>query len=106
MKIKIRAFDAQTHNMVTEESSGLHSYEILKRFDCVMLFANTNDCNEKEVYEGDILRVPVSGNLFEVKWNDNEMRWNMYDKNGNCYNMNMPLLQVVGNIYENIDMFK
>lgn len=64
----------------------------------IMQFINSNDRNGIEVYEGDILEAP-SGNLFIVRWYEEEMRWAMWAKD-TWYNMNMALHTVVGNIYE------
>jgi len=65
-------------------------------------FINSKDADGKEIFEGDILQAPA-GNMFEVKWHDEELRWAMY-RSDTFYNMNCRLLKVVGNIYKNPEL--
>ena len=67
-------------------------------------FINSNDKEGKEVYENDVLEAP-SGELFVVKWHDEELRWAMISKN-TWYNMNMGILKVVGNVLETPSLIK
>lgn len=68
----------------------------------IMQYINSKDRNGIEVYDGDILKAP-SGDFFVVKWYEDEMRWAMLSKD-TWYNMNMGLLTVLGNIYENLEI--
>ena len=68
-----------------------------------MLQIGSKDNKGNIVYDKDILKSP-SGALFVVKWNEDEFAWKMYSNDGAWYNMNMGILERVGNIYENSDL--
>lgn len=70
----------------------------------LMQYIGYKDAEGVEVYEGDILQDP-HGNLFVVKWYEEEMRWAMWSKD-TWYKLNMPFLKVVGNVYENPKLIK
>ena len=65
----------------------------------VMQYTGLKDKNGKEWFESDLVEAP-SGNVFETIWNEDEMGWKLRDKNGVIYNINAPLYEVIGNIYE------
>ena len=105
MNIKLRAWDESQKYMAYQ---GTPDLETIKSFmhhfgdSPLMLHINSNDCNGKEVYAGDILEAP-SGGLFVVTWHEEELCWVMVSKDTH-YGMNMGILKVVGNIYENPEL--
>ena len=102
MNIKLRAWNAKQKYMAYQGTPDIETIQsFIHHFgDCpLMLHINSNDCDDKEVYAGDILEAP-SGERFLVTWYSEEMRWRMRSKY-TWFNMNMGILKVVGNIYEN-----
>lgn len=74
MKLKVRAFDASLGKMITEETSGLSSAEILQRYDNTMLalFYDDDspvlDKNNEHLYEGDILEFQDKWEWYRGEW--------------------------------------
>lgn len=55
-------------------------------------FIYSFDKDGNEIYDGDMVEAP-SGNLFTVKWHDEQKRWAMVE-NGCFYNLNFRLLKL------------
>lgn len=122
-EFKFRAWDTEKQEMATVNFIGLNDYEVgMEDEECrrwratypyvcrLMQYTNLKDKNEKEIYEGDILKVKVDdgeANLY-VKYTNgeyrvvNEGRWEdslyAYMYFGN--------VEIVGNIYENKDLLR
>lgn len=105
-----RAFEGDLYDLsiTTHGQISLRTIECasdMRNQDFIKLqFINSNDADGKEIYEGDILQAPA-GNMFEVKWHDEELRWAMY-RLDTWYNMNCRILRIVGNVYENPELLK
>ena len=69
-KVKVRAYDPETGEMITEESSGLSSGQILCRYATCMAFTGMVDDDGDEIYEGDILENDIYGIYDAVTWKD------------------------------------
>ena len=101
--LKFRAFNFVANKMYYEEKAGdVFKWQNEGQIQVIMQYINSTDRNGIDVYDGDILEAP-SGNLFVVRWYDEEMRWAMNSMN-TWYNLNMGLHTVVGNIHENLDL--
>ena len=129
-EIKFRAWDKKNKSFITDDNefkeymigldgkfyrmdfySGVSGYEdgnlIWTELKDIVLMQYTGlvDKNDKEIFEGDILKIYYEGNqrsyLKKVKWlNDrvNKGRWDALD---NCV---FTSCEVVGNIYENPEL--
>lgn len=56
------------------------------------------------LFENDLIKAP-SGLILHVKWCEEEFAIRAFDKDGNYYNINMPLYTIVGNTYQDYDLF-
>jgi len=98
-------------------ADGTHSYP----FSDIELiqFTGLKDKNDKEIYEGDIVRTPdIADNLWEIYWHINGfclgrkrkdksvLDWPT-DENGYvCYGRSWVDIEVLGNIYENPELLE
>ena len=115
--IKFRAWNdlGDGGEMVTEENSGLKSYQILERFGTVMQFTGLIDPQGNEVYEGDILEECFSDGesaLSVVSW-CKDSHWIARELGSEGVpDYYEPLLSehfetiVIGNIHQNPDLIK
>ena len=85
----------------------------------LMQFTGLKDKNDKEIYEGDIVRTPdIADNLWEIYWHINGfclgrkrkdksvLDWPT-DENGYvCYGRSWVDIEVLGNIYENPELLE
>jgi hypothetical protein len=74
-------------------------YELLSRDE----FTGFIGKNNKEIYEGDILKTP-GGNLIIVEWDEYNLQWKTlfkYTRGRHPYNIPTEWMEVVGNITEN-----
>ncbi len=115
-EIKFRAWDEEGKKMIywtlndllvrfnTSEYDGNDRPSAL--FDW-MQYTGLKDVNEKEVYEGDIVRdVSNSDLIFEIKWHDDNLGYYMPREYDDEYSWTItePDLEVIGNIYENPEL--
>jgi uncharacterized phage protein (TIGR01671 family) len=83
----------------------------------LMQYTGLKDCNDKEIYEGDILKcvLPDFGKkdsiMHIVKWDERIEKSDMHSGEGYVVGFNMSILdlaytEIVGNIYENPELLK
>ena len=120
--IKFRAWNdlGNGGEMVTEENSGLKSWQILERFMLVMQFTGYKDSGGAEIYEGDVIKIDLSGAICSVKFGDYLLTDALFGKNyhhdgfyvdnngkydslGACVDYGC---KVIGNIHQNPDLLK
>ena len=70
----------------------------------LMQFTGLKDKNGKEIYFDDLVKAP-SGGIFQVIWHEEEMRIALKQDNV-IYNFNVPLYEVIGNIWENKNLLE
>ncbi len=126
-EIKFRAWDERCNKMMYPDKDN-PSWVVLKHkemFDILKLmqFTGLKDKNEKEIYEGDIVKFPSNLNIFveieysndkktipkeiisEVKFEEGAFyfKW-MYGYEGKEVSFNQT--EVIGNIYENPELLE
>lgn len=88
-------------------SGGIHVNEEYIDGSKLMQYTGMKDVNEKEIYEGDIVRdVSNSDLIFEIKWHDDNVGYYMprdYDEEY-AWTIAEPDLEVIGNVYSNPDL--
>lgn len=86
----------------------------------VMQYTGLHDKNGKEIYEGDIVSIPiykpmpvgkVTDSLYKVVWNDDEARFDYIgEKNlfGTpcCSSVNQNITEIIGNVFENPELLE
>jgi len=73
--------------------------------DTIGQFTGLTDKNGNDVYEGDILRYPLSGKTYQVVFKDG-IFWGEGDNGCGCAAHFFPSCEIVGNIYDNPEMIK
>lgn len=130
--LKFRVWDKQQHKFHTDKNWGIsldganiigfsshdswsddRGYKIALTENLVVLqYTGVNDKNNKEVYDGDILRNELNGNICFVRWaTDMEYAgWSLArpgEPIGNLFiNKIYQNLEVIGNIFENPELLK
>jgi len=133
--IKFRAWDILSKSMVGEDYLWSIPYNEIfihtpdSRCIELMQFTGLHDKNGKEIYEGDILRMPAktewektSFNSFEIFYHDNDCsptdcglvlgRLRTHGNSAGGYSgyklipKNVSVMEVIGNIYENPELLK
>jgi len=82
----------------------------------VMQFTGLKDKNNKEIYEGDILKSAPKGHeprtLYQIIWDEENLRWTMKEPDGalfygcNTDDNKFFVWEIIGNIYENPELLK
>lgn len=125
-EIKFRAWDELNEHMVSYDRYGeAEDFWMMTRKNewPVMQYIGLKDKNEKEIYEGDILRQPHNSDfkfLYHlIEWSNKNCTWRARHRRdsssdavgeGSCllfvYLANTLELEVIGNIYENPELLK
>lgn len=127
-QIKFRAWDTNTEVMITEpefiQVYGNGDFEVFIESQpewiggtdgaILMQFSGIQDTNKKDVYEGDILLDLFSKMVYEVKFGQipklGFTGWYAYSKervttlNGDYDSPINGAIEIIGNIYENLDL--
>jgi hypothetical protein len=107
-EIKFKAWNelADGGEMVTEENSGLRSYQILERFSIVMQYTGMKDRNGVEIYEKDYIRFRFNNG--PVKKGIVTFEQCMFLVNtDDSYSLNrISYIEVLGNIHENPELIR
>lgn len=102
-QIKFRAWD-KANNMMID----MHAMEYFARTETrnqtrfeLMQYTGLKDKNGKEIYEGDIVKIP-DGRLHTIVWE----HWGfcIKDPQSGIYNALSEYLEIIGNIYENQEL--
>ena len=103
-EIKFRFYGVNAKKMYLGESGRFNSNDLIETQDWkVMQYTGLKDCNDVEIYEGDIIQ-DIDYGIMECKYLHGSFVW--YSKNGfNIKLMNyIPNIEVIGNIYENPEL--
>jgi uncharacterized phage protein (TIGR01671 family) len=117
--IKFRAWDKDDKKMMClgealkNELLGIdeQDYYLRSEYDSVILmqFTGLKDKNEKEIYEGDIIKDHRRDSLFEVVYYEDGVRFDGKDLTGKHYGVTFGenfYIKVIGNVWENGDLIK
>jgi uncharacterized phage protein (TIGR01671 family) len=128
MEIKFRAWDKKFNKMEFDAQNCRGEYECywcfgdyLKNTDqfILMQFTGLKDCNGKEIYDGDILKIKDGRVLGKVYYDVDETCYYI-DGKEDCDFLsewvrlpkmleaigNIPPVEIIGNIYENAELLK
>lgn len=120
-EIKFRAWDIKGRRWVTNnfgiDCHGMrywifgYSADPVDRSEYqLMQFTGLRDKNKKEIYEGDFVEVDFSKNgPYQIRWNEKLIRYDGVNKQGMSWDLYLGrncVLSVIGNIYENTELFK
>jgi uncharacterized phage protein (TIGR01671 family) len=122
-EIKFRCWDKLNKEMsivdcFDDEKIGVmlkRGYATIPRKNCVLMqYTGENDRNGKEIYEGDIIKIPENwneygmnaGEIYEIFYNECGFRLKpKYRKNAKgMWLEDTEKLEVIGNIYENPEL--
>lgn len=107
--IKFRFWDGK--QMLDDHEGWMEGIGINYALECsasygykIMQFTGLKDKNNKDIYEGDIIKYPASGGLdkiVQVVWNND---WLRFEGSGGFGFSNAYNLEIIGNIYENPEL--
>ena len=110
-EIKFRAWDEKEGRMeyfspFTKEYQYDDSLQLFVHRSIIMQFTGLHDKNEKEIYEWDLLKVTMGGDLQEnpsiVEWN--EIGWEPFLEGVSDSYVRIDTCEVIGNICENPEL--
>jgi len=112
-EIKFRAWDYKNEEMIVWEKLVENHTELIdlninpERFT-FMQFTGLFDKNDKEIYEGDLVKHFDGGQISLVEWSSGDWGWHMESvKNWNPKTgFDYSLDEIIGNIYENPELTK
>ena len=84
---------------------------IVKDEFVVMQYTGLTDKNGKEIYEGDILKDEINGEIHKIVWDESEARFEAVIIGGVFSDMkrhipDVKIMEIKGNIYENPELIK
>jgi uncharacterized phage protein (TIGR01671 family) len=107
-EIKFRAWDKKLKFMYPDAFEHPdYCFEDLLNDDIfeVMQFTGLKDKNGKEIYEGDIVKIPTNEKVFIVEWDTYFWKIITKDKMNNAgLGLKTTNIEVIGNIYENPEL--
>lgn len=117
-EIKFRAWDNINKEMVYETTpifffgNCISNYDILRKYETVMQYAEIKDKKDKEIYEGDLVSLREAERRYVVKFHKgcfklfhadpklNDMLWGAIERVEEL----LWTIEVIGNIYENPEL--
>lgn len=111
-EIKFRAWCNDTKRMLTDVScdSAFLNEQLNDGMFHYLQYTGLKDKNEKSIFEGDLLSYE-NKDTRKVYWNDNDASYWVQNNNSNMPIFELfwprkPVVEIIGNIYENVDLIE
>jgi len=92
-----------------DPSNKENPYEDVTDKFIIQLYVGLDDKNEKEIYDGDIIKHKNYKFLLKICWNNSSCSFKLISKDGgesNLSNTLSKMLEIIGNIYENPELLE
>ncbi len=105
-EIKFRVWNNTGKRMLYDSSLAFKANKVIEELGTkVMQYTGLKDKNNKEIYEGDVLK--IGDTIYQIYWDDRFVEWGLTGISqslGLMFNKENDDKEVIGNIYENPEL--